>query len=758
MLPKYGSQTNNRIEKVKGGNEMMRSPLTFWQLVLFCFFAAVSHTLAAQQALTLWQDTEESAFDGSDLLPAAISYQRAVSIDPVTLGLLEQGNTVLLELAPSEFVVFQLNSRSSYLNGDTGWRGTAIVNGRQAALSLTYSGETVLATVNTGANRYRVTARRANSGDYLGYIYLQGVGAPRQKIDEGGMPLAIQEEASEPAAVLAITGNDVTITQQVSSEIAVVGEQVDISITVTNNTGATLTNEELNVLFVLDNSQLVSSSGNCTTANLGSQLSLQCALPDLAAGANTSVSYSVRLTDDSYPFISSGAFVGDVFGTENVRNDDFVFVARDTETDSDGDGQSDFNENLAGTDPGNSASVIDSNATVETDLMFLYTQKFLDDIGNVSPETKINQLVETTNGYYANSRVNIVFRPVLYRFVDFTLNNSLNNAFNQLQNAQGVFSFVPGTQDKIGADIVVLLDGIFLSDSACGLGTTPGVGYSGEIFHESTTNADLYVTLYTDGFPEGGGSGCDDLTLAHELGHNHGLDHSHREAGAAGTFSYSLGHGVDGSFATIMASPSDYPGSEELPYFSNPDSTDCNGLPCGVSRNDVEMGADAVYTLNHTRFQVSKRRASRILPVSGLSGSSNLIAYGGASLSSDLNTPVSTFSASDAIDVRATLEIPSEHQGSIGETYVVIVVGGLQFFFRDSGGEYQIWDGSLETLQPNIVPRALNATEELVAFENLIPASVGVDSAELTVYFAYAITGTDVFVFSSNGVPLTIQP
>ena len=133
-------------------------------------------------------------------------------------------------------------------------------------------------------------------------------------------------------------------------------------------------------------------------------------------------------------------------------------------------------------------------------------------------------------------------------------------------------------------------------------GTLPGVGFEGEIFHPLLAGGDLVSSLYNAGFPAEGGAGCDDLTLAHELGHNHGLAHSRREPGAQGTYSWSFGHGVDGSFATIMATPDDYPGSVELPLFSNPLLNDCNGLACGVDRVDSEQSADAVFTINQMQY------------------------------------------------------------------------------------------------------------------------------------------------------------
>ena len=251
---------------------------------------------------------------------------------------------------------------------------------------------------------------------------------------------------------------------------------------------------------------------------------------------------------------------------------------------------------MLGTDPQNSASSVGADFIAQTDLMFLYSQKFLDSIGDISPETHINQLVEVTNNYYANSGALVRFRPVFYGFSDYDTGNDLSRVMDAMSNATGVFSELPKLREKVGADITVFIDGLFPGGGACGLGTLPGVGFEGEIFHPLLAGGDLISSLYNAGFPAEGGAGCDDLTLAHELGHNHGLAHSRRESGAQGTYSWSFGHGVDGSFATIMATPDDYPGSVELPLFSNPLLNDCNGLACGVDRADSEQSADAVFT------------------------------------------------------------------------------------------------------------------------------------------------------------------
>ena len=132
--------------------------------------------------------------------------------------------------------------------------------------------------------------------------------------------------------------------------------------------------------------------------------------------------------------------------------------------------------------------------------------------------------------------------------------------------------------------------------------------------------------------------------------------------------------------------------------------------------------------------------------------------YGKAARSSDLTTAVSSFSPNDSIDVRATLNIPREHQSQVGEAYVVLSVEGGGFFYRDATGNYINWDGELGSLQPFFTARPLNAVEELVAFENFQPTAANVSTANVTAFFAYAIPGTDVFVYSSSGIPISIQP
>ena len=246
--------------------------------------------------------------------------------------------------------------------------------------------------------------------------------------------------------------------------------------------------------------------------------------------------------------------------------------------DSDEDGVSDVNERLMDTDP-NDAESKPGASTI--DVLALYSPGFAEAYDG-EPSTRIRHVLTLADVIYSDSGVNAGLRLVGISEIE-------------LDAAHAFTSPDPDTARELielhGADVAVLFRRFDNNASVCGW------AYLGGLLTRGTGVYDFEEQRVVHVFGE-----CGAGTTAHEIGHLMGLGHSYAQD-EAGTFRWSRGHGVGDQFVTIMAYASAYGFAPGIDKFSDPEG-DCEGWPCGVDISEPD-GADAVTTLNATRFQVA---------------------------------------------------------------------------------------------------------------------------------------------------------
>ena len=263
-------------------------------------------------------------------------------------------------------------------------------------------------------------------------------------------------------------------------------------------------------------------------------------------------------------------------------------------TDTDSDGSADYTERLAGTNP---ASRFDTPGTSTVRVLLLQSQDLAD---SADYEANLAHITAYANTVLDQSGVDIQIEftaPVTY---DFGRSGVPRNTdlLDRITARQDPFTGLNALIRSERADMAIFLDVSRTEDTNCGVAWLSGLNTRGDVA------PDLVSTNYNVGVVDVDSDFCSSRTLIHEIGHLMGLGHS-RKQGAEGTYAWSVGHGEQDRFASIMAYDTSFGNALEFDYFSSPDVLECDGRPCGIDRSDLTSGADAAATLNAVRYQVA---------------------------------------------------------------------------------------------------------------------------------------------------------
>ena len=249
------------------------------------------------------------------------------------------------------------------------------------------------------------------------------------------------------------------------------------------------------------------------------------------------------------------------------------------------------------------------------DLMVLYTPGLVTRLGTAAAvQTRIDNLVALSNQAYVDSEVAIRLRLVRTDLVNYNDTTDIAATLDALTSGSDpAFTGVAAMRNTYGADLVSLMRA-YQGATECGIAWTGGSQGT-----PMASYARYGYSVVANGFANG--FFCSDYTLAHELGHNMGSVHdrvteAQPTGPSKGAYSYSFGYGMSNGFSSIMAYSSSFTQAPQIGRFSNPNQSNCKGMPCGVSELAANSANNAL-SLNNARMAVAAFRAAALASVAG---------------------------------------------------------------------------------------------------------------------------------------------
>lgn len=219
------------------------------------------------------------------------------------------------------------------------------------------------------------------------------------------------------------------------------------------------------------------------------------------------------------------------------------------------------------------------------DIGIFYTNAAIAKTANI--HTKINQLISFSNQVYRQNGIDLTLR--LAGKANVTAEVKPTSGW---LNAYTDSSWVNTKRNQWKADMVAVLGTTASSKPGfvtCGIAWM-GQGQDGYLYNNQATQMVSISSI-----------DCGGTTFVHELGHNQGLTHSRKQGNTSGgVYTDGMGHGVQNSFASIMAYPHIFGSATQYDYFANPNWT-VNGYSYGVTGQSYGWK-----TINQTKYSISQ--------------------------------------------------------------------------------------------------------------------------------------------------------